>query len=73
MPFTIDRDALKAEIDYIVDVIESQPVPEDLVAFAIAEGADMVDVLYLAHLAAGLMTGITARIFERMEHFIHPV
>lgn len=40
---------------------------------AISIGPEMVEVVYAAWLAAGLVTGLEARITDRLDHFILPV
>lgn len=73
MPYEIDLDALKTEMTYIAGFVQEQPVPEDLAALAMAEGADTVDELFKVWLAAGVISGIFARIIERIDRFIIPV
>ncbi len=73
MPDQIDRDGLKAAIDEIVDWAEAQPVPEEAARQAIAEGPEMVEVIYTAWLAMCLTYGVRTMIIDHLDEFITPV
>ncbi len=72
MPYRIERTALQAFVERQVVLIESTPMPSDLVALLHDEDDLAADEVHAVWLGAGLATQVGLALLNEPERFVVP-